>query len=99
MRVFETTGDPCSADGAAGTAVSPPVPDASFRVTNVSMRSCIAELRGSDNFLMPRGGTTGAWTLTGTADLADIMGEIPVAGTPRAQRETLPLDPDVAVFP
>jgi hypothetical protein len=48
---------------------------------------------------MPRGGTTGAWTLTGTADLADITGEIAVAGTPRAQGETLPLDPDVAVFP
>ncbi len=39
------------------------------------------------------------WTLTGTADLSDIMGETPVTETHQPQRETFPLEPDVSVFP
>ena len=38
------------------------------------------------------------WTLTGVADFTDIMGEIPVIGEPREQRETLPRDLDVSDF-
>lgn len=39
------------------------------------------------------------WTLTGTADFSDLMGEIPVAAAQAAQRETIPLELDVSAFP
>jgi hypothetical protein len=39
------------------------------------------------------------WTLTGTAELDMSSPEVPIAGTPTQQRETLPLDLAVSDFP